>query len=162
SSFFLGSTPGERSSTLASCFPTIASASASVSAFSSAGSGAGGNAEAESGTGTGTLTEAEAEAEAGAADGAGAESRQPSQGAPRARAGVAPTARGRSMHTVWAAGLLEDRDFIAPAAAASALHQIAGALPLGGERRAIGRKVLNYLYNGNADTFASLAARMAM
>ena len=59
-------------------------------------------------------------------------------------------------------GSLEELDFLAPEAAAIALYQIAGALPLGAERRAIGRKVLTYLYQGNATTFAALAAQMAL
>lgn len=77
-------------------------------------------------------------------------------------AGVDPKALGRSIQMVWADGFLDDLDFIAPSAAAVALYQIAGALPLASERRAIGRKVLNYLYKGNAETFAALASRMAL
>ena len=83
-------------------------------------------------------------------------------GAPLALAGVDPRAMGRSIQIAWSDGLLDDLDFIAPSAAATALYQIAGALPLGAERRAIGRKVLTNLYKGNAETFASLASRMAM
>ncbi len=77
-------------------------------------------------------------------------------------AGVDPKALGRSIQMVWSDGFLDDLDFIAPAAAAVALYQIASALPLASERRAIGRKVLNYLYKGNAETFAALASRMAL
>ena len=83
-------------------------------------------------------------------------------GGPLALAGVDPKALARSVQMVWADELLDDLDFIAPAAAAVALYQLASALPLGGERRAIGRKVLTYLYKGNAETFAALASRMAM
>jgi hypothetical protein len=83
-------------------------------------------------------------------------------GGPLALAGVDPLALERCLQMVRGDGLLDDLDFIAPSAAAVALYQIAGALPLGAERRAIGRKVLNYLYNGNAETFASLASRMAL
>ncbi len=79
-----------------------------------------------------------------------------------ALAGVDPNALARSVQAAAADKLLENLDFIAPAAGAVALYQIAGALPLGAERRAIGRKVLAYLYRGNASTFASLAAKMAM
>jgi hypothetical protein len=81
---------------------------------------------------------------------------------PMTLAGVDPRALGRSIQMAWSDGLLDDLDFIAPAAAAVAVYQIAGALPLGPERRAIGRKVLNYLYQGNAETFAALASRMAL
>jgi len=83
-------------------------------------------------------------------------------GGPLALAGVDPRALGRSIQTAVADGLLDDVDFIAPEIASVALYQIAGALPLANERRAIGRKVLNYLYKGNAETFANLASRMAM
>jgi len=81
---------------------------------------------------------------------------------PLGLAGVDPRALARSMQTAWSDALLDDLDFIAPAAAAVALYQIAGALPLGAERRQIGRKVLAHLYKGNVDTFASVAARMAL
>jgi hypothetical protein len=81
---------------------------------------------------------------------------------PMALAGVDPKALRRSIQTVAADGLLDDLDFIAPAAGAVALYQIASALPLGAERRIIGRKVLTYLYKGNAETFACLAASMAL
>jgi hypothetical protein len=87
---------------------------------------------------------------------------QDAAGGPLALAGVDPKALARSVQMAWSDGLLDDLDFIAPAAAAVALYQIAGALPLGAERRAIGRKVLTYLYKGNAETFAALAQRMAL
>src|SRR5690606_22913049 len=83
-------------------------------------------------------------------------------GGPLALAGVDPRALGRSIGVVAADGLLDDLDFIGAPAAAGALYQIGGALPLGGERRIIGRRLLAYLYQGNAETFASLAARMAL
>ena len=83
-------------------------------------------------------------------------------GGPMALAGVDPKALGRSIEMVAQDGLLEDLDFLAPAASAVALYQIANGLPLGAERRSIGRKVLNYLYKGNVETFATVASRMAM
>jgi len=83
-------------------------------------------------------------------------------GGPLALAGVDPRALGRSVQMALADGYFDDIDFIAPSVAAVALYQIAGALPLGQERRAIGRKLLAYLYQGDAATFATLASRMAM
>ena len=83
-------------------------------------------------------------------------------GGPLALAGVDPRALGRSIQVALGDGLLEQMDFIAPAAGAVALYQIAGALPLGVERRAVARKVLAHLYKGNAETFASVASRMAL
>ncbi len=81
---------------------------------------------------------------------------------PMALAGVDPIAFTQSVQVAALDGLLDDLSFIQPAAAASALHQIASALPLGPERRSIGRKVLTQLYKGNAETFAVLATRMAL
>jgi hypothetical protein len=83
-------------------------------------------------------------------------------GGPLGLAGADPRALGRSLQVALGDGLLEEMDFIAPAAGAVALYQIAGALPLGAERRAVARKVLAHLYQGNAETFASVAARMAL
>jgi eukaryotic-like serine/threonine-protein kinase len=83
-------------------------------------------------------------------------------GGPLALAGVDPNALARSVQIALGDALLDDIDFIGPSAAAVALYQIAGALPLGTERREIGRKVLNYLYKGNAETFSALASRMAL
>ncbi|MBW2526174.1 MAG: serine/threonine protein kinase [Deltaproteobacteria bacterium] len=83
-------------------------------------------------------------------------------GIPMALAGVDPRALGRSIYTVLTDGLLEEMDFIAPSVGAVALYQIASALPLGEERRAIGRKVLRHLYRGDATAFAALASRMAL
>lgn len=85
-----------------------------------------------------------------------------STGAPMALAGVDPRALGRSIQVVCADGMLDRLDFIEPRTAAVALYQIAGALPLGDERRVIGRHVLNHLYQGDAGTFAALAWCMAM
>lgn len=82
--------------------------------------------------------------------------------APMALAGVDPAALHASLRVAHADGTLEQLDFVSPAAAAIALYQIAGALPLGSERRAVGRKVLNFLYQGDAGTFAALASQMAM
>jgi hypothetical protein len=82
--------------------------------------------------------------------------------APMALAGVDPQGFAQSIQIASTDGLLDDLAFIRPAAAASALHQIANALPHGDERRAIGRKVLTLLYKGDAETFAVLATRMAL
>ncbi|HHH11568.1 MAG TPA: serine/threonine protein kinase, partial [Sorangium sp.] len=81
---------------------------------------------------------------------------------PLALAGVDPRALARSVQVVIGDSLLDDIDFIEPAAAAVAVYQLASALPLGSERRTLGRKVFAYLYNGNAATFAALASRMAL
>lgn len=83
-------------------------------------------------------------------------------GSPAALAGADPRALARSIQVALADGLLDEMDFIARAAGAAALYQIGGVLPLGAEKRALGRRVLTALYNGNAETFATVAARMAL
>ncbi|MCA9625284.1 MAG: hypothetical protein KC731_39955 [Myxococcales bacterium] len=82
--------------------------------------------------------------------------------APLALAGVDPKALARSIQIAQSDGLFNDLDFLAPSPVSVALYQIAAALPLGAERRVIGRKVLTYLYQGNAETFCTLASRMAL
>ncbi len=74
---------------------------------------------------------------------------------------LSPDGLLRSVQTAMADGLLDDLSWLAPAAASVALYEIAGALPLGPERRELGRRVLNQLYAGNAATFVALATRMA-
>ncbi|WP_437819017.1 protein kinase domain-containing protein [Sorangium sp. So ce1078] len=74
---------------------------------------------------------------------------------------VSPDGLLRSVQTAMADRLLDDLSWLAPAAASVALYEIAGALPLGPERRELGRRVLNQLYAGNAATFVALATRMA-
>src|SRR4051812_12633107 len=73
-----------------------------------------------------------------------------------------PQALARAVRVALADGLLDDLSWLAPAAAGVALYEIAAALPLGGEKRDLGRRVLGMLYEGNAATFVALAARMAV
>ncbi len=68
----------------------------------------------------------------------------------------------RSMRVALADGLFEDLGWLAAPAAGVALYEIAGALPLGVERRDLGRIVLEELYEGDAATFVSIATRMAL
>ncbi|MCC6552159.1 MAG: serine/threonine protein kinase [Polyangiaceae bacterium] len=72
-----------------------------------------------------------------------------------------PEALLRSVRIAMADGLLDDLSWLAPPAAGGALYEIAGALPLGPERRDLGRRVLGQLYSGNAPTFVAIATRMA-
>ncbi len=51
--------------------------------------------------------------------------------------------------------------FLAPEASSVALYELASALPLGPERRDLGRRVLAQLFEGNARTFVAIATRMA-
>jgi hypothetical protein len=60
------------------------------------------------------------------------------------------------------AGLVDDLDWLAPAAAGAALFELASALPLGTEQRELGRRVLARLMAADAETFVAIARRMAM
>lgn len=60
------------------------------------------------------------------------------------------------------AGLVDDLDWLAPAAAGAALYELASALPLGSEQRELGRRVLSRMRAASADTFAAIARRLAL
>lgn len=59
-------------------------------------------------------------------------------------------------------GLLDELDWLSPPHAAAALYELAGALPMGDLRRELGRRVLQRLHEGNAETFAILAAQLTV
>src|SRR5262245_34798135 len=59
--------------------------------------------------------------------------------------GLSPDALLGSVRAALADGLFDDLGWLAPSAAAVALYEITGALPLGQERRDIGRRVLAHL-----------------
>src|SRR5277367_2692530 len=75
--------------------------------------------------------------------------------------GCDEAALARSIRVALADGLFDDLGWLASPAAGVALYEIAGALPLGVERRDLGRIVLQELYQGDAATFVSIATRMA-
>ena len=75
--------------------------------------------------------------------------------------GCDEAALARSVGIALADGLFEDLGWIAAPAAGAALFEIASALPLGDERRELGRMVLEELYEGDAATFVAIATRMA-
>ncbi len=75
--------------------------------------------------------------------------------------GLAPGALLLGIRAVLQAGLADDLDWLTPSAAGPALYEIASALPLGPERREIGRRVLSRLLDGDAETFTAMATRMA-
>src|SRR5580698_10977502 len=60
------------------------------------------------------------------------------------------------------AGLADDLDWLAPAAAGAALYELAAALPVGHEQREIGRRVLARLLAADAPPFVVIARRMAL
>ncbi len=75
--------------------------------------------------------------------------------------GIRPEALAASAQLALADGLFDDLSWLAPQAAAVALYEIASALPVGDEKREIGRRVLAMFHEGDAATFVTLACRMA-
>jgi hypothetical protein len=76
--------------------------------------------------------------------------------------GIAPEVLARASQIALETGLADDLEFLAPGPAAVALYEMSAALPLGRERRELGRRVFARLYEGTAATFATVAARMAL
>jgi hypothetical protein len=59
-------------------------------------------------------------------------------------------------------GFVDDLDWMASAPAAAALYELASALPLGAEQRELGRRVLARIVSADAETFVTIARRMAL
>src|SRR5579864_8810016 len=76
--------------------------------------------------------------------------------------GVHPEALVAGVRAALAAHLVDDLDWLEPAAAGSALYELASALPLGPEQRDLGRRVLARLLAADAPTFVAVARRMAL
>ncbi|MBK8252420.1 MAG: serine/threonine protein kinase [Polyangiaceae bacterium] len=83
------------------------------------------------------------------------------EGGPGPLDGIHPEHLLRAVVTARQDGLLDDLSFLVPEASAVALYELAGALPLGNERRDLGRRVLAQLFEGSARTFVAVASRMA-
>ena len=76
--------------------------------------------------------------------------------------GVHPGALVGGVRAALQSGLVDDLDWLEPAAAGSALYELASALPLGPEQRDLGRRVLARLLAADAPTFVAVARRMAL
>jgi len=76
--------------------------------------------------------------------------------------GMNPQLLLASVRAAMASNLIEDLDFLSAPAAACALYGLASALPLGHERRELGRRVLLRLHEGDAATFVALATAVAL
>ena len=76
--------------------------------------------------------------------------------------GLHPEALLQGVRAALHAGLVDDLDWLAPAAAGAALFELASALPVGHEQRELGRRVLSRLMTADAATFVAIARRMAM
>lgn len=75
--------------------------------------------------------------------------------------GLHPDVLLRGVQAALEAGLVDDLDWLAPEAAGVALYMLAAALPVGGEQRELGRRVLARMLAGNATTFTAMATAMA-
>jgi hypothetical protein len=75
--------------------------------------------------------------------------------------GLHPDALVKGVRAALAAQLVDDLDWLEPAAAGAALYELASALPIGPEQRDLGRRVLARLLAANAAAFVALATRMA-
>src|SRR5437867_5245013 len=71
--------------------------------------------------------------------------------------GLNPHVLLRSVRVALAESLFDQLDFLAAPAAAVALYEIAAALPLGMERREVGRRAAVHLQDGSAATFVAIA-----
>jgi hypothetical protein len=76
--------------------------------------------------------------------------------------GLDPAEILASVRVAVGVGLLDDLDFLSPAAAAAALYELAAVLPAGDEKRELGRRVAERLHQGDAATFVALATQLAV
>jgi hypothetical protein len=76
--------------------------------------------------------------------------------------GLDPASLVPAVRVALSDGLVDELDWLSSEAAAVALYEIASALPVGQEKRELGRRVATYTYDGIADTFAAVATRMAL
>ncbi len=75
--------------------------------------------------------------------------------------GIDPKLLLEAVRAAFAANLVQDLDWLSPPAAAAAVYELAAAIPIGPERRQLGRQVLMRLYEGDAETFVVLATSLA-
>jgi hypothetical protein len=76
--------------------------------------------------------------------------------------GLHPDALVKGVRAALGNQLVDDLDWLEPAAAGAALYELASALPIGPEQRDLGRRVLARLLAANAEAFVALATRMAL
>jgi hypothetical protein len=75
---------------------------------------------------------------------------------------VNPEGLRAAVRTALDGGLVDDLDWLAPPAAGAALYELAAALPPSAEQREVGRRALARTLEGDAETFAGIATRMAL
>jgi eukaryotic-like serine/threonine-protein kinase len=75
--------------------------------------------------------------------------------------GLDPMLLLESVRSAFQHDLLQDLSWLSPPGAAAAVYELASAIPVGPERRKLGREVLTRLYEGDAETFIVLATSLA-
>ena len=75
--------------------------------------------------------------------------------------GIDPRLLLEAVRTALSENLVQDLGWLSPPAAAAAVYELASAIPMGPERRQLGRQVLMRLYEGDAETFVALATSLA-
>ncbi|HET8931936.1 MAG TPA: serine/threonine-protein kinase [Polyangiales bacterium] len=75
--------------------------------------------------------------------------------------GLDPLALLETVRSAFQFDLLQDLSWLSPPGAAAAVYELASAIPVGPERRKLGREVLTRLYEGDAETFVVLATSLA-
>lgn len=76
--------------------------------------------------------------------------------------GLVPDAVLAGVRVALATGLVDDLAWLSKADAATALFELAAALPPGAEKRDLGRRVFRALHEGDAGTFVTLATSLAL
>jgi hypothetical protein len=76
--------------------------------------------------------------------------------------GMGADALAKGVRAALAANLVDDLEWLEPAAAGAAIYELASAMPPGAEQKELGRRVLARLLEGNAQTFVAIATRMAL
>lgn len=75
--------------------------------------------------------------------------------------GIDPRLLLEAVRTALRHDLLKDLGWLSPPAAASAVYELAAAIPIGDERRQLGREVLTRMIAGDAATFVAIATSLA-
>lgn len=68
----------------------------------------------------------------------------------------------QAVRIALAKGFLDDLGWLSGASAATAVYELAAALPPSNEKRELGRRTLAWMLEGDAKTFVALATRMAL
>jgi len=76
--------------------------------------------------------------------------------------GLPPDSLLAAVRAALSTGLVDEMGWLSPAEATAALLELATALPQGQEKRALGRRVLKAMHEGDALTFATLARTLAL